>query len=697
MGLRTTALTASSAIWLIAGLGCITAGTLLVMTAFLELGLALAALGVSLCAVGAIALLRPKTDDPPPEPLWNSAKSTDLDLHEEGLSPTERAYRRLLGSRDTTADNSFFPTSLTLDDKAANLGELIRDRCDHVWEGIRTRRYVKRDADHVADLNGGAIFNEMRDIVQEVATLYHSKSDNAVLEVRAGDLILALRSAASDLLQTAHQMPYVDPTTWSIQEVMTRLEQVSKGLALYKKLSPYEHYVTGAMLAARFVAGSSPLALAAWTIGKEGAKRVGSKFIKSQAESWLKTLLEGAIALLYLQVARTYDPTRAYRSPEWVALAEALQVHAAIPGNDRNRKLLLDRILRAKIPDEFAKLALLRALAEDRPPDTHASTSTDWTSLAPTERQAIAGHLSGLFASMQGLGVPAANDAIDELEYRLQWGVSTARARSHHSQGTRISHGFTHLTAIARAWLSLDREDTYRAIWAGSFGILVRETLGDTAARRALSNSVAAVYEKAAAPPLRPAHPPSTLAGDAMAEALVTSLVDLLTASRRWPIEHDHMVLLNASVLLTDAERITAVWKRYIDAATFQLGDHLQLVDLSTWPPRSSPAILRQMGPNDRPVAVLEARTAMARACWTLWLTDRIIIGNIPENDLFLDDGNPATHGMATVRLSQRSQQLTTDLVVGCGSQDFTVVGNPLRRFKRRFGPLFEALNMHPS
>ena len=87
----------------------------------------------------------------------------------------------------------------------------------------------------------------------------------------------------------------------------------------------------------------------------------------------------------------------------------------------------------------------------------------------------------------------------------------------------------------------------------------------------------------------------------------------------------------------------------------------------------------------------------MARACWTLWLTDRIIIGDIPESDLSIDDGNPATHGMATVRLSQRSQQLTTDLVVGCGSQNFTVVGSHLRRFKRQFSPLFEALNMHPS
>ena len=61
MGLRTTALTAPSAIWLIAGLGCITAGTLLVMTAFLEFGLGLAALGVTLCAVSYTHLTLPTT------------------------------------------------------------------------------------------------------------------------------------------------------------------------------------------------------------------------------------------------------------------------------------------------------------------------------------------------------------------------------------------------------------------------------------------------------------------------------------------------------------------------------------------------------------------------------------------------------------------------------------------------------------
>ena len=697
MGLRTTALTASSSIWLIAGLGCITTGIVLVMIAFLELGLGLAVIGVGLCAVGAVALLRPKVDDPVPEHLWNAGIPLDTDLEEVGLSPTERAYRRLLRIRDTTADNSLLPNVLTLDDKAAHLGEMIRDRCDRVWEGIRMRRYVKREADHVADLNGGAIFNEMRDIVQEVASLYHSRSDNAVLEVRAGDLVLALRSAASDLLQAAHQVPYVDPAAWSIQEVVTRLEQVAKGLTLYKKLSPYEHYLTGAMLAARFVAGASPLSLAAWTIGKEGAKRVGRKLIKNQAETWLKALLEGAIALLYLQVARTYDPKRAYRSPEWIALAEALGVHAAIPGSDHNRKLLLGRVLRAQIPDEFAKLALLRALAEDRPLDTRASTPTDWTSLEPTGRQAIAGHLTDLFASMQGLGVPAANDAIEDLECRLQWGVSARRVSSNHPQGTRISDGLAHLVEIARTWLSLDREHAQRAIWTGSFGILVRQALGETTARRALWNTVTAVYDKEASPPLRPAHPPYTLAGDVMADVLVTALVDLLTASRQWPIEHDHMVLLNASVLLTDQHRITAVWKRYVDAATLQVGEHLRLVDLSTWAPRSSPAILRQIGSNDRPVAVLEARAAMARTCWTLWWPDRVTIGDVPDNDLALDDSNPITHGMATVRLSRRSQQLTTDLVVGCGSHHFTVVGNPLGRFERRFGPLFEALNVYPS
>ena len=64
-----------------------------------------------------------------------------------------------------------------------------------MWEGIRERRYVKSDGERVIDLDGQAIFAEIRDIVQEVAGLHHAGSGNAVLKARTGDIALAVRSA----------------------------------------------------------------------------------------------------------------------------------------------------------------------------------------------------------------------------------------------------------------------------------------------------------------------------------------------------------------------------------------------------------------------------------------------------------------------------------------------------------------------
>ena len=80
-----------------------------------------------------------------------------------------------------------------------------------MWEGIRERRYVKSDGERVIDLDGQAIFAEIRDIVQEVAGLHHVGSGNAVLKARTGDIALAVRSAIGDLLHLVHQIPYVDP------------------------------------------------------------------------------------------------------------------------------------------------------------------------------------------------------------------------------------------------------------------------------------------------------------------------------------------------------------------------------------------------------------------------------------------------------------------------------------------------------
>lgn len=391
-------------VWLLAGLGCAAAGAALALSLSPEAGIALFALGAGVLWAGAAALRR-------------SASAAELDRLD--VSPAEWAHHALRVAR-AAGDGERAPAPpVDLDDDERRLGELIGARCERVWEGVRERRYVKSAGGRVIDLDGGAIFAEIRDVVQEVAGLYHADSENAVLRARTGDVALAVRSAIGDLLHLADQIPFVDPASWSVESVVTRLEQAEKGLALYRKLSPYERYVNAAWIAARFALGASPLSIAAWFVGTEGAKRIGGRLFRRRAEAWVKELLEGSVGLVYLHVARIYDPQRVQRGPDWAALVEALRIHARVPGVDRNRKVLLDRILRARIPDEFAKMALLRALAADREPDRRAAPPVDLERLGDVQRAEIAGRLKEILSAMQGLDAGPAREAVDDLEKRL--------------------------------------------------------------------------------------------------------------------------------------------------------------------------------------------------------------------------------------------------------------------------------------
>ena len=332
-----------------------------------------------------------------------------------------------------------------LDDKERRLVEMISERCDRVWEGIRDRRYVKYEAGQFVGVNGGAIFEEARDIVGEVAALYHVDSDDAVLEARIGDVLFAVRQSIGDLLQLAHQVPYLDPAGWSMREVVTRLEQIQTGMRLYRQLSPYQHYARGAILLARLAFGANPISLAAWYVGGyvggEAAKWAVGKVLTPFAEERLKGLLESAVALVYLQVARTYDPRLAYRSADWAALVEALRVHAKIPGSDHNRKLLLNHILRTQMLDEFAKMALLRSLAADREPDSRTAPTIDFATLLHEQRQATADRLRDVLSEMEGLNVPAVGEMIEDLERRLKCRIEVDVIRSGSSDGARVNNG----------------------------------------------------------------------------------------------------------------------------------------------------------------------------------------------------------------------------------------------------------------
>ncbi len=474
-------------------------------------------------------------------------------------------------------------------------------------------------------------------------------------------------------------------------------------------------------MAARLALGASPITLAAWYVGSEAAMRVAGKALRTYGEAWLKELLESSVALVYLQVACTYDPQRTYRSADWAALGEALRIHKQIPGIDHNRRLLLDRILHAQIPDEFAKMTLLRALAADAVPETEAGPPVDLASLPPGQRRTIADRLAGLLPALRGLNEPAASQAIEDLEHRLQIGLQVDLVASGSRAQVRVEEGFGQLAVAAHDWCGLDRDAALEALATSEFAAEARKVAGDAATVRAvLEQAVTAACgsDGAAADAPRLVEPPRDLVGDTLAGPLVATLVDLLArrAPAAWPIEHDHMVLLNASVLLPERKQLSAAWKSYLEAASARLRGLLECPAPSTWPPVSAPAILRRIGLGDstappgrrvappgagRPaVAVFEAAGSASRRRWLLLYTDRAVVGRVPQDDLAIDDGEAESHPRAMLRFMRRKRVLADDLVVRCGGERLVIAGSPLRSsftaVLDRLGLRWDALETEP-
>ena len=373
-------------VWLVVGLGGVGVGVVLALTVSVEAGVTLIVLGVGITMISGIE------------------RTIEARRTETELAP--------------------------LDDKNRRLVEMIKSRCDRVWEGIRDQRYMKHEGGQIAGPDIGVVFSEIEDIFGEVAALYHTDSDNALLEARIGDIALAFRSAVGDLLELADKVPYVDPANWSLRKVMTRRDQIRKALELYRTFSPYRYPLKGVMIAVRLALGANPISLAAWYVGSDVGMRVGGRVLRSYVKARVKDPLERLVALVYFQAARTYDPRLAYRSADWAALVEALRIQARIAGNDHNRKLLLDHILRAQMLDDLAKMALLRALAADREPDSRLIASIDFELLLAEERQQIADRMHDILSEMEGLNVPTVGELIEDLEGRLQCRIEVDVIRS---------------------------------------------------------------------------------------------------------------------------------------------------------------------------------------------------------------------------------------------------------------------------
>ena len=703
--------------WFVAGCGLVASGGVLVLLVSVEVGMAFTLIGTG--ALGfAVGLMRSEAADREliaqierhvADQRAEDRRQIEKRWRMEGASPTEQSYRSLRQFHTDETDGA-------LADLDVRLGRLIQTRCDRIWEGIRDRRYVQEKDGRIAGVDGKAIFSELRDVVKEVARLYKKDADKAELEARIGDIALAARSAIGELLQAARHVPGIDVTRWTVAEIMTALEAAQKARHLYERITPYQPYIRGAWLVGSLALGASPVTQAARVLLQEATMRVGKHVLQTYAGVWLKELLEGSVALVYLQVARTYEPQSVYRSAEWLALVEALRVHGHVAGIDRNRKLLLGHILRARIPDEFAKMALLRALAEDGKPDT---PQDDVVPPGPALRREIAERLGAILRQMRGLNEPEASQAIEETEKRLSIGLEVDLIDAGSREEVRIEEGFIQLATVACDWCRLDIAEAQQVIEGSAFAMAARKHIGDVDVNRVLREKAMPIVfdggvfdgDRVAESPLHLIEPPRDLVGDSLAEPLLSSVVDLLAtkAAADWPVEHDQMVLFNASVLLTERQQVTALWSRYLKAVESRLLDRLKHRTLSTVPPRSAPGILRQIGDQElrvpegiviprirpRPVAVFEASAGDARARWVLLFADRVVVGEVPKEELSLDDGEPRTYPKDDVRFGRLSRPLADALAIHCGGDQCLIVDGPVKgTFTGYFGPVLESLDL---
>ena len=720
--------------WLAVGSGLMLAGLGLARFWWFEFGMALILLGAA--ALGYLvglarskvldAELTKRIDRQLDELREEQRRVLEEEWSSDGVSPIEKGWRTL--AQRTGAADEDPAKAAAANDIDRRLDDLVRQRCDRVWTGIKEKRYWRQVDGKTVGPDLGAIGKEIEDVVREVAALYHQDRDDPVMEARLGDILLTGRSVLGELLvqlqrlpeslarfrQIARFLPAVDLPAQSLATVKIRLEQIQQARRYYRFYARYlRRVIDVGGNATRVALGMNPVTLAAWFVGGEALRFAGAHVAKKYVDALLRDELESSVALVYEHVARTYDPGRVRRSADYAALVAALDVHRRIPGIDHNRRLLLDRILRAPIPDEFAKLALLRALADDGVPDAAEAPPVDRGSLPPAKRRAITERLVDILPAMRGLDEPEASQAIEDLESRLGCGLQVPLARSGRRAAVRVEEGFVQLAVLACDWCRFDREQARKEIWDGPFaGAARKEIGGEDAAGALLKDALDVAFDEAfdtggavEAPVRRLIEPPRDLVGEELAAPLVDSVIDLLARAtpEQWPLEHDHMVLLNASVLLGVPKQVEARWDRYLEAVSTRLRARLKHSEASSWTKPAAPAILRAGGEQEllspgsvvttmsapRPLAVFEA-TGEAPPRWVLLFADRAVAGCAPEGNVALDDTEPEVHARESVRFLRRKGVLSDDLVVCCGDHRLTVAGPVAGTFAGCFGPVLQ-------
>lgn len=269
------------------------------------------------------------------------------------------------------------------------LFSLVESKTQELFEKIKQDHYRKSDGVGKSfDLV--AIQQDVRGLIADVAAIYRPNEADPLLQTNIESLARATGRASLRLLVALENLP----GGIHQYDFVTIYQVVGKAVrtyGMYKSAKPYLDVASNLYAAGRLLSATNPLTLAAWWAASRattyGASRIGQHLIDQQAVGLIRQLVE----IVAIEVASLYSPMIRYRDVNWIYGVELVHLASELAIDDFTRAEAIREVASLQLPDEYARVSLLRHLASGSTsrPDRYAPSEV----LSVADRMRIAERL----------------------------------------------------------------------------------------------------------------------------------------------------------------------------------------------------------------------------------------------------------------------------------------------------------------
>jgi hypothetical protein len=252
-----------------------------------------------------------------------------------------------------------------LAEKDQQVHELLESEAKQLYERIKAGYYKKSDDADDGKFNVDRAREDAIALAVAVARVYQPDVEDPLLETSVSDVLRAASRTCLHLLIVLERLPF-GLHDKSLSSIYSYIQKAVKAYDVYQAASPYLGFATRAFNAGRFAIGTNPLAVGlTWALsefGKQGAKKLTSKFVDHQAVGVLHDL----VRVVGFEVAGIYSGDFRHRDPNWVFGSELTHLMSQFPVSRESLSRSLREIGSLQLRNEYDRVFLYRCLSTHR-------------------------------------------------------------------------------------------------------------------------------------------------------------------------------------------------------------------------------------------------------------------------------------------------------------------------------------------